>query len=72
MATTTWAFGSLGSGFYATVTFDGVNFKISCIEGAFDLNALWFSDGDGDGDVTPFLGPGLMRVVGCGHAAAPC
>lgn len=47
MATTTWAFGSLGSGFYATVTFDGVNFKISCIEGAFDLNALWFSDGDG-------------------------
>ena len=25
-----------------------------------------------DIDVTPFIGPGLMRVVGCGHAAAPC
>ncbi len=24
------------------------------------------------GDVTPFIGPGLMRVGGCGHAAAPC
>ncbi len=23
-------------------------------------------------DVTPFVGPGLMRVGGCGHAAAPC
>jgi len=25
-----------------------------------------------DVDVTPFIGPGLMRVGGCGHAAAPC
>jgi hypothetical protein len=24
------------------------------------------------GDVTPFIGPGLMRVGGCGHATAPC
>jgi hypothetical protein len=23
-------------------------------------------------DVTPFIGPGLMRVGGRGHAAAPC
>jgi prevent-host-death family protein len=23
-------------------------------------------------DVTPFAGPGLMRVGGCGHATAPC
>ncbi len=23
-------------------------------------------------DVTPFIGPVLMRVDGCGHAAAPC
>ena len=23
-------------------------------------------------DVTPFIGPGLMRVGGCGHAATPC
>ena len=23
-------------------------------------------------DVTPFIGPGLLRVGGCGHAAAPC
>ena len=23
-------------------------------------------------DVTPFVGPVLMRVGGCGHAAAPC
>ena len=23
-------------------------------------------------DVTPFVGPGLMRVGGCSHAAAPC
>ena len=22
-------------------------------------------------DVTPFVGPGLMRVGGCGHAATP-
>ncbi len=22
--------------------------------------------------VTPFIGPGLMRVAGCGHVAAPC
>jgi len=27
--------------------------------------------GDCD-DVTPFIGPGLMRVGGCGHAAARC
>jgi hypothetical protein len=25
-----------------------------------------------DADVTPFIGPGLMRVGGCGHAAALC
>jgi hypothetical protein len=31
--------------------------------GAFTLSAP---------DVTPFIGPGLMRVGGCGHAAAPC
>jgi len=24
------------------------------------------------GDVTPFVGPGLMRVGGCSHAATPC
>ena len=23
-------------------------------------------------DVTPLIGPVLMRVGGCGHAAAPC
>jgi hypothetical protein len=23
-------------------------------------------------DVTPFIGPGLMRVGSCGHAATPC
>jgi hypothetical protein len=26
----------------------------------------------GEPDVTPFIGPGLMRVGGHGHAAAPC
>jgi len=26
----------------------------------------------GASDVTPFIGPGLMRVGGCGHAATPC
>jgi hypothetical protein len=26
----------------------------------------------GTSDVTPFIGPGLVRVGGCGHAAAPC
>ena len=26
----------------------------------------------GAADVTPFIGPGLMRVGGCGHAAASC
>ena len=25
-----------------------------------------------DVDVTPFVGPGVMRVGGCGHAATPC
>lgn len=25
-----------------------------------------------DPDVTPLIGSGLMRVDGCGHAAAPC
>jgi len=25
-----------------------------------------------EADVPPFVGPGLMRVGGCGHAAAPC
>ncbi|SBO42627.1 protein of unknown function [Cyanobium sp. NIES-981] len=27
---------------------------------------------EGVPDVTPFIGPGLMRVGGHGHAAAPC
>ena len=34
---------------------------------------FWDRDGSaGAFDVTPFVGPGPMRVGGCGHAAAPC
>lgn len=33
---------------------------------------LWCGSLLNIGDVTPFVGPDLMRVGGCGHAAAPC
>jgi len=52
---TVWTFGSESSGFHATVSFDGSVFTVSCLKGAFDLKALWFSDGDaksGEGGAT--------------------
>jgi hypothetical protein len=54
MATYKWEFGAEGSGFYFTIEFDqeAGTFKVTSHEGSFDLNALWFSDGDTtvDGD----------------------
>jgi putative transposase len=41
--------------------------KKQLLEGASEL----FTRGK-KSDVTPFVGPGLMRVGGCGHAAALC
>jgi len=38
------------------------------LKGSVDIVLLALSKND----VTPFVGPGLMRVGGCGHAATPC
>lgn len=35
------------------------------------LFVLWWAS-EAYSDVTPFVGPGLMRVGECGHAAVPC
>lgn len=52
MSTYTWTFGAEGSGLWFTITYDGGKFIVESKEGSFDLNALWFSDGDTtlDGD----------------------
>jgi hypothetical protein len=40
---------------------------------SLDHSRFSFLDGSVDAtDVTPFVGPGVMRVGGCGHAATPC
>lgn len=54
MSTYQWSYGAEGSGLYFTITYDSVakTFTVESLEGSFDLNALWFSNGDGtvDGD----------------------
>jgi Ca2+-binding RTX toxin-like protein len=52
MAKYEWKFGAEGSGLYFTITFDDVagTFSVTSLEGSFDLNALWFSDGDTSSD----------------------
>lgn len=54
MATYTWEFGAAGSELYFTVVYDTATneFTVNSLEGSFDLNALWFSNGDDivDGD----------------------
>jgi Ca2+-binding RTX toxin-like protein len=56
MATYEWSYGAEGSGLYFTITYDTSTneFTVTSIEGSFDLNALWWSDGNGtkDGDTS--------------------
>jgi hypothetical protein len=56
MSTYTWEFGSEGSGLHFTIVYDDVSgqFSVNSLEGSFDLNALWFSNGDStvDGSTT--------------------
>lgn len=52
MATYTWEYGSSEEGLWFTVVYDDITgqFTVNVIEGSMDLNALWFSDGDGSSD----------------------
>ncbi|WP_180683689.1 hypothetical protein [Tepidicella baoligensis] len=52
MATYTWSFGAAGSGLHFTIVYDTGNqqFTVNSLEGSFDLNALWFSDGNATSD----------------------
>lgn len=68
MTTYTWEFGADGSGLHFTVTFDGTQFTIESLEGSFDLNALWFSDGDTlkEGDTTLTKSDNSLNLNGTG------
>jgi Ca2+-binding RTX toxin-like protein len=48
MATYEWEYGAAGSGLHFTITYNDADgtFTVTSLEGSFDLNALWFSDGD--------------------------
>lgn len=48
MSMYTWEFGSDSGSLHFTVTYDTATsqFSITSLTGSFDLNALWFSDGD--------------------------
>lgn len=52
MATYQWEYGAAGSGLHFTITFDDASgtFTVTSLEGSFDLNALWMSNGDGLSD----------------------
>lgn len=52
MATYTWEFGSSEEGLWFTVLYNDITgqFTVNMIEGVMDLNALWFSNGDGTSD----------------------
>jgi hypothetical protein len=54
MSTYQWEYGAEGSGLHFTITYDDDTgeFTVHSLEGSFDLNALWFSNGDDavDGD----------------------
>jgi hypothetical protein len=51
MATYTWEYGAAGTGLHFTIVYnieDGT-FTVNSLEGQFDLNALWWDDGENDG-----------------------
>jgi hypothetical protein len=52
MATHTWEYGSLAAGLQFTITYDDAaeEFTVTSQTGSFDLNALWFSDGNSTSD----------------------
>lgn len=52
MASYTWEYGAAGSGLHFTITYNDADgtFTVTSLEGSFDLNALWFSDGNTTSD----------------------
>jgi Tol biopolymer transport system component len=52
MTTYTWDYGSAAAGLQFTVQYDDSNqeFTVTSLVGSFDLNALWFSDGNTTSD----------------------
>jgi hypothetical protein len=52
MTTYTWEYGSLDAGLEFTITYDDTTseFTVTSLTGSFDLNALWFSDGNTTSD----------------------
>ena len=52
MATYTWEYGSAAAGLQFTITYDDAaeEFTVTSQTGSFDLNALWFSDGNTTSD----------------------
>jgi VCBS repeat-containing protein len=68
-----WTFGAAGSGLHVTVTIDTTaeTFTVASLEGSFDLNALWFSDGDAlvEGNTTLPRGQNDLRMHGAGGLA---
>jgi VCBS repeat-containing protein len=52
MSTYTWEFGAEGSGLHFTIAYNEADgtFTVTSLEGSFDLNALWFSDGNTTSD----------------------
>src|SRR5262245_38050190 len=61
MAAFAWEFGAAGSGLWFTITYDSDTneLTVTSIEGKFDLNALWF--GDGDNKANEFGGTTLSK-----------
>ncbi|MFN3547991.1 MAG: hypothetical protein ACK4U0_10920 [Mesorhizobium sp.] len=51
MATYTWEYGAAGTGLHFTIVYDidAGTFTVNSLEGKFDLNALWWDDGENDG-----------------------
>ncbi|RST87429.1 hypothetical protein EJC49_05490 [Aquibium carbonis] len=51
MATYTWEYGGAGTGLHFTIVYDidAGTFTVNSLEGKFDLNALWWDDGENDG-----------------------
>jgi hypothetical protein len=71
MSTYTWEYGSAGSGLHFTIVYDDVaqTFTVTSLEGSFDLNALWFSDGadGGEGDTTLTKKDNSLNMNGTGE-----
>lgn len=51
MATYTWEYGAAGTNLHFTIVYDidAGTFTVTSLEGKFDLNALWWDDGEDDG-----------------------